>query len=335
MKTAAGTVSALCWLLAAAPGNTAEAPRFSLPIDCKIGKTCYIVKYVDRDPAAGYADYRCGPLSDNGHDGTDIRLLNFAAMTKGVAVLAAAAGTVRATRDTMPDVNARFVGKDALSDRGLGNAITIDHGGGWRTIYAHMRRGSIVRRSGDKVAAGDKIGLVGLSGLSEFPHVHFGVKYRGKTVDPFTGPGPRAGCGAASTSMWNPALRRRLTYRPTLVMRAGFSSRPMTQAALQYGLYDRSTLSRKAGRLFFGILVAGLYKGDSFRFRLLDAKGKTLRDKNGVETKRLGKKFYGAELKRINLLPLGRYTARFTLNGIRNGRRGKVLEENRGLILRE
>ncbi len=41
MKTAAGTVSALCWLLAAAPGNTAEAPRFSLPLDCKIGKTCY------------------------------------------------------------------------------------------------------------------------------------------------------------------------------------------------------------------------------------------------------------------------------------------------------
>ena len=74
--------------------------------------------------------------------------------------------------------------------------------------------------------------------------------------------------------MWRPKLRSRLIYRPTFSLRAGFSTRPMTQAALQYGLYDRTALSRRAGRLYFGILVAGLYKGDTFRFRLEDATGK-------------------------------------------------------------
>ncbi|PPR19827.1 MAG: hypothetical protein CFH40_02184 [Alphaproteobacteria bacterium MarineAlpha10_Bin3] len=249
-------------------------PRFQLPLDCTIGKTCYIQKYVDRDAGPRYADYRCGPLSADGHKGTDIRLLDFAAMTKGVAVLAAAAGTVGVTRDGMPDVSSRLVGKDAVTDRGLGNVVVIDHGGGWRTIYAHMRRDSVLRRAGDKVAAGDRLGLVGLSGLSEFPHVHFAVEYRGRPVDPFTGPGPRIGCKTASGSMWRPKLRSRLIYRPTFSLRAGFSTRPMTQAALQYGLYDRTALSRRAGRLYFGILVAGLYKGDTFRFRLEDATGK-------------------------------------------------------------
>jgi hypothetical protein len=332
MRIAAGTVLAL---VAAAPAMAAETPRFLLPLDCTLGETCYIQKYVDRDAGPRYADYRCGPLSDDGHKGTDFRLLDFAAMTKGVAVLAAAAGVVGATRDGMPDVSASLVGKDAVTDRGLGNVVTIDHGGGWRTIYAHMRRGSVTRRAGDKVAAGAKLGLVGLSGLSEFPHVHFAVERRGKTVDPFTGPGPRIGCGPVDQTMWHPKLRSRLTYRPTFSLRAGFSTRPMTQAALQYGLYDRTALSRKGGRLYFGILVAGLYKGDTFRFRLEDAMGKTLRDLNGVESQRRGVQFYTAELKRIHRLAPGRYTARFTLNGVRDGRRGIVLEESRTLDLRK
>jgi hypothetical protein len=330
MKIAAAMALAV---LVAGPAMAAELPRFQLPLDCKIGKACYIQKYVDHDTSTRYADYRCGPLSADGHKGTDFRLVDFTAMATGVAVLAAAAGTVGVTRDGMPDVNVRLVGKDAVTDRGLGNVVTIDHGGGWRTIYAHMRRGSIARRAGDKVAAGDKLGLIGLSGLSEFPHVHFAVEYRGKPVDPFTGPGRRIGCGPASGSMWRPGLKARLTYQPTFSMRAGFSSRTMTQSALQYGLYERTTLSRRKGRLYFGILVAGVYKGDTFHFRLENAKGKTLRDLNGVETRRRGIQFYTAQLKRIQTLPPGRYTARFTLRGVREGRRGVVLEETRALEL--
>ncbi|PPR19828.1 MAG: hypothetical protein CFH40_02185 [Alphaproteobacteria bacterium MarineAlpha10_Bin3] len=58
-----------------------------------------------------------------------------------------------------------------------------------------------------------------------------------------------------------------------------------------------------------------------------------MRDLNGVETQRRYVQFYTAELKRIQRLPPGRYTARFTLNGVRNGRRGLVLEESRTLDL--
>lgn len=64
MKLAIVTVLAV---LAPVRAMAAEAPRFALPLDCKIGKTCYIQKYAGRDRGPRYADYRCGPLSADGH----------------------------------------------------------------------------------------------------------------------------------------------------------------------------------------------------------------------------------------------------------------------------
>ena len=108
MKLAVVTVLAV---LAPVRAMAAEAPRFALPLDCKIGKTCYIQKYADRDRGPRYADYRCGPLSADGHKGTDIRLLDFAAMTKGVAVLAADARR-REARQVAHDVVLQALGVD-------------------------------------------------------------------------------------------------------------------------------------------------------------------------------------------------------------------------------
>ena len=63
----------------------------------------------------------------------------------------------------------------------------LNREGGWQTIYTHLRQGSVPVRKGDQVLAGQSLGNIGLSGLTEFPHVHFGVKYYGADNDPFTG----------------------------------------------------------------------------------------------------------------------------------------------------
>src|SRR3546814_12815653 len=75
-------------------------------------------------------------------------------MERGVRVLAAAPGTVVATRDGLPDVNVKLIGADIVRDQGLGNAVVLDHGNGWRSYYGHMRRGSIALKPGDRVKAG-------------------------------------------------------------------------------------------------------------------------------------------------------------------------------------
>jgi len=79
----------LALLLLAAP---AAAGSFLLnpPVDCTLGETCFIQNFVDRDPGPGAADFTCGPMTYDGHKGTDFALPSLAAMRQGVDVLAAA-----------------------------------------------------------------------------------------------------------------------------------------------------------------------------------------------------------------------------------------------------
>ncbi|MEM9917757.1 MAG: M23 family metallopeptidase [Bacteroidota bacterium] len=65
---------------------------------------------------------------------------------------------------------------------GYGNNITIDHGYGYKTLYAHLS--SIDCKMGQKVKRGQVIGKVGSTGTSTAPHLHYEVIYKGKKVDP-------------------------------------------------------------------------------------------------------------------------------------------------------
>jgi len=89
----------------AGPANAGDAPPLAVPIDCQVGVACFVQNYVDHDPGPGAADFACGSLSYDGHDGGDFRLTDLAAMEKGVAVLAAADGVVLRTRDGMADIS--------------------------------------------------------------------------------------------------------------------------------------------------------------------------------------------------------------------------------------
>ncbi len=66
--------------------------------------------------------------------------------------------------------------------QGYGNTVEINHGFGYRTLYAHMHQ--IRVRVGQKVNRGDVIGTVGNTGKSTGPHLHYEVHYRGKPVNP-------------------------------------------------------------------------------------------------------------------------------------------------------
>lgn len=68
------------------------------------------------------------------------------------------------------------------SKRGYGNHITIDHGFGYKTIYAHLDHFNV--RPGQKVRRGDVIGFVGSTGMSLAPHLHYEVELNGTKVDP-------------------------------------------------------------------------------------------------------------------------------------------------------
>jgi murein DD-endopeptidase MepM/ murein hydrolase activator NlpD len=94
------------------------------------------------------------------HDGLDLKAAH------GAPVRAAAAGRV---------VSARF-------EPGYGNTITLRHGHGFTSRYAHLSRFSV--RAGQNVGRGEVIGAVGSTGRSTGPHLHFMVLKNGQWCDP-------------------------------------------------------------------------------------------------------------------------------------------------------
>jgi murein DD-endopeptidase MepM/ murein hydrolase activator NlpD len=65
---------------------------------------------------------------------------------------------------------------------GFGIHIKIDHGFGYKTVYAHLSKLAV--RKGQKVKRGQIIGYSGNTGLSAGPHLHYEVHYKGKPVNP-------------------------------------------------------------------------------------------------------------------------------------------------------
>lgn len=74
------------------------------------------------------------------------------------------------------------VKKTERSGRGYGNHVIVDHGYGYETVYAHMSQINV--RKGQKVKRGDILGVVGNSGTSTGPHLHYEVHKNGNKINP-------------------------------------------------------------------------------------------------------------------------------------------------------
>jgi murein DD-endopeptidase MepM/ murein hydrolase activator NlpD len=267
-------LSGLLALALAVSPAAAQEISLRLPVACEIGRSCFIQHYVDRDPSPAARDYQCGTLTYEGHNGTDIRVPTLAAQRAGVDVVAAASGRVLRTRDGMEDVSVSGRGRESVADMECGNGAVVDHGGGWQTQYCHMARGSIAVMPGDEVKAGDRIGRVGLSGMTEFPHLHFTVRKDDKAIDPFAYGAPEKSCGG--TSLWEPSVQRTLAYQAGSVLNKGFATGPVTMEAVESGAAEREVPTTSAPALVAYVRAIGLKGGDVQILVLFDPDGKPL-----------------------------------------------------------
>ena len=284
--------------MASSAFGAAEAPRLSLPIACEPNKTCWVVHYVDRDSGNGKKDYRCGGLTYDGHKGTDIAIRDLAEMAVGVPVLAAADGMVAGFRDGMRDVNVRDIGgAKALGGKDCGNGVRLDHGGGWSTQYCHMRRGSVAVGSGEKVKRGQRLGLVGLSGRTEFPHVHVTVRRDGAVVDPFVGVAGAEECALGAAPLWRDEVLERLQYRGVHLFNAGFATARPDRKAAQRGELRDARLGRDAPALILWVEAFWPRSGDVLSFRITDAAGRKVLSHRRTLNKGYVRGFYFAGVR--------------------------------------
>lgn len=95
------------------------------------------------------------------HDGLDIH------NRSGTKAKAPAAGTVVTSNYT----------------RANGNYVKIDHGNGFETRYLHLQRRLV--NAGDRIERGDEFALLGNTGRSTGPHLHYSILYKDKAIDPY------------------------------------------------------------------------------------------------------------------------------------------------------
>jgi murein DD-endopeptidase MepM/ murein hydrolase activator NlpD len=144
-------------------------------------------------------DYNCGIRSYDlnsgyNHSGTDFFTWPFSwhkMENDEVWVVAAAPGTIIGRSDGNFDRNCEFGGDNW-------NAVYVQHSDGSVAWYGHLKKDSVTSKQvGDQVVAGENLGIVGSSGNSTGPHLHFELHDdQNNIIDPYAGP-----CNQI-TSLW-------------------------------------------------------------------------------------------------------------------------------------
>jgi hypothetical protein len=172
--TASGAVTATA---------TEPAPLDLYPVAGMFGRDLYIPYFVDVNPASGAKlDFNCSDFTFDGHDGNDPYVRSFREQDIGVPIFSPRAAVVGTTHDGEEDHNV------IADNTKKPNFVILHLNDGTQMIFNHLRKDSITVKQGDRIAAGTQIGLVGSSGSSTAPHVHIGMSFNEKDIEPFAGP---------------------------------------------------------------------------------------------------------------------------------------------------
>ena len=314
-------------LLCAAVSANAAPPTLSWPVDCDPGVNCWVRKYVDLDPSKARRDFAGGRVTGDGHKGTDISLRHEGDIDRMVAVTAAAAGRVVGTRDRMPDQNILDHPDVSIKGKECGNGVRLDHGDGWTTQYCHLKRGSIAVKVKQMVAAGQKLGAIGLSGSTEFPHVHMTVAKNGVPVDPYNGASAKAVAsqapGSMANTLWDAATVKRLSYDVPVVIDLGLTGHVPNLKEARRGLLTGADVDANAAVIVGWLRAFGIVPGDKLRLKIRH-QDQTLNDKTVIfKRSRLRYFLFVGSRRPAGGWPTGAYEIEVTLERER-GRPGRV-----------
>jgi hypothetical protein len=309
-----------------------KTPHFNLPLDCVLGEDCWVMNYVDMGVEDGKSlDPACLNRTYENHKGTDIAILDEKIMEEGVNVIAPLDGIITKIRDGEDDLWANDVELEAIKAqrKECGNAVMIDHGNEVETIYCHMKKGSIKVKPNQKIKSGDIIGQIGLSGLTQFPHLHFGIVQEGKILDPFTGQNNLNSCGKKIGSLWNKELD--IQYQPFVMHNAGFLNDIPDLNKLEKDGELKTHFSQNSDLLTYWAIILGAQEGDKITLEILDPNGKIFGKREIIQEVTRARQFYytGRKTDKNSLIE-GVYTAKVK---IEREYKGQIISDKKSSVV--
>ncbi len=267
--------------------------QFDWPMPGNDAEDWVINNYVDLNFGFGVLDYQGGGKTYDGHNGVDIDVANFRAMEADFPILAAADGVVIDLADGNPDRNMACVGD--------WNFVTIGHANGWRSIYGHLKNSSVTVTVGQSVNAGDMLGVVGSSGCSTAPHLHFEVRDDQNNV-----------ISAFQQAMWNAPP---VYDTPLGLLDVTVQDMVITEFAEVIDPPPNAPLVPQGHFLGIGLSVGGGTVGDTLRWRVANSANVTTHEFELAFEQTWRHTFWWLNFSLGTTLPSGDYTVEIYTNG--------------------
>lgn len=194
--------------------------ELSFPLLCQLNQDCWILTSEEK--------------------GTDIAVKTYNESGKATPVLSAQDGTVV------------LVNKDINNQSFYGNSVVVEHTNGWKTVYSHLKTGSINTEVGKFAGKGKQIAELGMSGKADYPHLHFTVYKNGEFYKP----------------SWDPLSKNDYSAKDLVLAKAGVSMITPDLNSIREGKYDATTVLSDTPTIYLWVYGFKLKKGDFIKFSM-------------------------------------------------------------------
>lgn len=169
--------------------------------------------------------------------------------------------------------------------------------------------------------------MVGMSGLTEFPHLHYGYIDKKQVIDPFTGRNSTTTCGLEDAKpLWDRSLK--LTYQPLTIQAAGFTNEVPTMQKLSEEATMLPALSFTDDKIVFWAMFLGVRVNDKITLEIINPNNKMLASEEIVQNRTRARQLYyiGKRLDKTKLQE-GAYSAVAKIK--RQQQDGELIEETK------